>query len=91
MELIEKARYEKEKNEKLKIKLDLLYNKHILESNAFKQKLDSEYDEMNIKKNADIEKINLQFKKKKMELQSHHKSEVNTHSSLNTLRSSIYF
>ena len=77
--------------EKIKIKTDQLAIRQNLEKNALKQKLDLEYEEMKRKRNDEIEKIGLKYKKRKIELTIHHNSEKSIRSNPNTLKKSILY
>jgi hypothetical protein len=77
-EIIEKMeieKYNKDRNEKMKIKIEVLSSKQILDKNALKQKLDIEYDMMKKLKEEEIIKITYKYRNKKTDLELQHKNE----------------
>lgn len=77
LERKELEKYNKDRNDKIRIKSEQLAQKHILEKNGLKQKVDSEYDEMSSMKTQDYSKLMLKYKNRKLDLEIQQKGERN--------------
>jgi hypothetical protein len=64
-----------ERNEKIRIKTEQLANRHNLERNALKQKLDTEFNNINKQKDDEIDKINLKYKNRRADLETQQRNE----------------
>jgi hypothetical protein len=88
MEKSENEKYNKERNDKIKIKVDQLIYKQNLEKNALKQKLDTEYEMMKKMKEDENHKIYIKFKNRKADLEAQHKQEKFLRENENMLKAS---
>ncbi len=75
LERNENEKYIKERNDKIKVKVDILVNKHNLERKGLKQKLDTQYNMMEKMKDHEINQVYVKFKNRKAGLDSQHKQE----------------
>jgi hypothetical protein len=72
----------------MRIKTEQLAQKQQLERNALKQKHDSEYESTKKQREADLEKLNLKFKNRKLDLEMQQKNEKNLNQNDNLLKAS---
>lgn len=89
LEAVETERYNKERNEKIRIKAELQEQKQTLEKNALKQKLDSEYDSLKKLKDEETAKLVQKYKIRKMDLELQQKQEKNLYDNQNLANASI--
>jgi hypothetical protein len=90
LEKQEYVKYDKEKINKLKTYTDKLTNTHNTERSSLNRKLESEYEIMNKKNKDEVEIINLNYRKKKNELENQQNTEMTINTNVNKLKSSKF-
>lgn len=71
----EEDRFNMEKNQKIKHKIEKLNKKQILEKNALREKLNTEYEMLKREKESDLEKLIHKYKNRRLELESQQRQE----------------
>jgi len=90
LEKIEIDKHMKFKQETFDLKSENLIKQQNLEKNALTQKMNSEYDEMEKIKQAELNKIIFKYKNKKFELETKQGKEKNLHDNENLLKANIF-
>lgn len=88
LEDLEIDKFNKERNEKIKIRADQLEHRHHLEKSALKQKLDGEYETLKKMKEDEAQKLIQKFKIRKRELELQQKQEKNLQENYNLANAS---
>jgi hypothetical protein len=85
---IEEEKFQKEKELKMKAKIDKLIKKQQIEKNVLKVKYEKEFEILKKNKNEELEKLVLLFKNKKIDLEAQQKLEKTITENTNVMRAS---
>lgn len=88
LEGYEIEKFNKERNEKIKVKTDHLAHRHLLERNSQKQKFDAEYELLEKQKGEMLNTAFSKFKNRRLDLEIQQKSEKNLNENDNMLKAS---
>jgi hypothetical protein len=88
LEKLDSERFSKGKSEKIKSESVKTANKHLLEKNALKKKIEIEFEVMKKQRQQGMEKINHKYKNRKFDLEVQQKQEKLLNENTNLMRAS---
>lgn len=86
VEIEDKDRFLKEKTEKVKAQSIKTANKHLIEKNSLKKRIETDYEKLKKEKTSQLDVLTHKFKNKKSELEMQQKMEVSITENKNLLK-----